>query len=120
ILLPEFSIPAFIPLLIAVATSSVISKALYSEPLFHLVTDDWAMSGLFFYILLALIIGAYSVYFAKLSTYIKRWYDAVKNPYRKVWISGTDRKSTRLNSSHVKISYAVFCLKKKMKVLLML
>src|SRR5690554_7362634 len=25
----------------------------------------------------------------------------------------TDRKSTRLNSSHVRISYAVFCLKKK-------
>src|SRR5690349_23908740 len=32
------------------------------------------------------------------------------------WPSGaveTDRKSTRLNSSHVEISYAVFCLKKK-------
>src|SRR5690606_41296688 len=28
---------------------------------------------------------------------------------------GEDRKSTRLNSSHVKISYAVFCLKKKKK-----
>src|SRR5690606_41799079 len=27
-------------------------------------------------------------------------------------ILGRDRKSTRLNSSHVKISYAVFCLKK--------
>src|SRR5690606_41527301 len=27
--------------------------------------------------------------------------------------AGLDRKSTRLNSSHVKISYAVFCLKKK-------
>src|SRR5690606_41499637 len=27
-----------------------------------------------------------------------------------------DRKSTRLNSSHVKISYAVFCLKKKRKL----
>src|SRR5690606_40054059 len=27
-----------------------------------------------------------------------------------------DRKSTRLNSSHVKISYAVFCLKKKRTV----
>src|SRR5690349_24542165 len=26
---------------------------------------------------------------------------------------GQDRKSTRLNSSHVEISYAVFCLKKK-------
>src|SRR5690606_40811879 len=29
-----------------------------------------------------------------------------------VWLT-SDRKSTRLNSSHVKISYAVFCLKKK-------
>src|SRR5690606_42020220 len=29
--------------------------------------------------------------------------------------SEQDRKSTRLNSSHVKISYAVFCLKKKNK-----
>src|SRR5690554_445889 len=28
---------------------------------------------------------------------------------------GLDRKSTRLNSSHVRISYAVFCLKKKKK-----
>src|SRR3712207_7590654 len=28
-------------------------------------------------------------------------------------ISMTDRKSTRLNSSHANISYAVFCLKKK-------
>src|SRR5690554_7757007 len=27
-----------------------------------------------------------------------------------------DRKSTRLNSSHVRISYAVFCLKKKKKI----
>src|SRR5690554_7566630 len=29
---------------------------------------------------------------------------------------GADRKSTRLNSSHVRISYAVFCLKKKKKI----
>src|SRR5438445_1481299 len=28
-------------------------------------------------------------------------------------VSKTDRKSTRLNSSHANISYAVFCLKKK-------
>src|SRR5690606_41743200 len=30
-------------------------------------------------------------------------------------LAAQDRKSTRLNSSHVKISYAVFCLKKKKK-----
>src|SRR5690606_40027170 len=31
----------------------------------------------------------------------------------RLYLLMTDRKSTRLNSSHVKISYAVFCLKKK-------
>src|SRR5206468_11098738 len=30
-----------------------------------------------------------------------------------VWVDQRDRKSTRLNSSHDQISYAVFCLKKK-------
>src|SRR5256885_12007674 len=34
--------------------------------------------------------------------------------YRKDWLDDPkDRKSTRLNSSHLVISYAVFCLKKK-------
>src|SRR5690606_40994700 len=32
---------------------------------------------------------------------------------REHWQRVEDRKSTRLNSSHVKITYAVFCLKKK-------
>src|SRR5690625_5865480 len=31
----------------------------------------------------------------------------------KLYLNSLDRKSTRLNSSHVAISYAVFCLKKK-------
>src|SRR5690349_22326744 len=35
-----------------------------------------------------------------------------KERYRRYHV---DRKSTRLNSSHVEISYAVFCLKKKRK-----
>src|SRR5207253_9499531 len=32
------------------------------------------------------------------------------------FLPAVDRKSTRLNSSHVAISYAVFCLKKKKKI----
>src|SRR5256885_5877165 len=32
---------------------------------------------------------------------------------RRALVSSLDRKSTRLNSSHLVISYAVFCLKKK-------
>src|SRR5690606_39993951 len=38
---------------------------------------------------------------------------AAEGCFMKVRFSRLDRKSTRLNSSHVKISYAVFCLKKK-------
>src|SRR5699024_11954205 len=34
-------------------------------------------------------------------------------PAFEAWLDKKDRKSTRLNSSHVSISYAVFCLKKK-------
>ena len=53
-----------------------------------MVTDDWAMSGLFFYVLLGLTVGVYSIYFSKMSILVKQWFDRMKNPYRKVWISG--------------------------------
>src|SRR5690625_6599654 len=47
------------------------------------------------------------------------WASAATGSFRKrlamlavCWNNPSDRKSTRLNSSHVAISYAVFCLKK--------
>src|SRR2546427_2878811 len=43
-------------------------------------------------------------------------FDAQKLPSFLDPFAGGDRKSTRLNSSHSQISYAVFCLKKKRKV----
>src|SRR5690554_6982909 len=42
------------------------------------------------------------------------------NYLRHLTYEGADRKSTRLNSSHVRISYAVFCLKKKMAGVLLI
>src|SRR5436309_7537256 len=44
--------------------------------------------------------------------------ESEETSWMRQWNAGSpsaslDRKSTRLNSSHVKISYAVFCLKKK-------
>src|SRR2546430_13563153 len=45
-----------------------------------------------------------------------RWYNEEHLAERLAlpgFLSGADRKSTRLNSSHSQISYAVFCLKKK-------
>src|SRR2546426_4550442 len=43
------------------------------------------------------------------------WTSATFDPFASPHETGTDRKSTRLNSSHLVISYAVFCLKKKKK-----
>src|SRR3712207_7036257 len=46
-------------------------------------------------------------------------YVTMRNEYiESVWsiLKNLDRKSTRLNSSHANISYAVFCLKKKKKI----
>src|SRR3712207_6862223 len=40
---------------------------------------------------------------------------AIKKIIKQAMIEQKDRKSTRLNSSHANISYAVFCLKKKNK-----
>src|SRR5438045_6491407 len=40
---------------------------------------------------------------------------ATSTDWRSTFSSSRDRKSTRLNSSHLGISYAVFCLKKKRK-----
>src|SRR5690606_37523542 len=56
---------------------------------------------------------------APFMSWIASMYESIKKPYIAVqstvftsWFM-LDRKSTRLNSSHVKSSYAVFCLKKK-------
>src|SRR2546426_6955771 len=40
-------------------------------------------------------------------------WEALTNRFGDVFHDSIDRKSTRLNSSHLVISYAVFCLKKK-------
>src|SRR2546430_12412257 len=42
---------------------------------------------------------------------LRRRVDIRVRPHRRIFVQ--DRKSTRLNSSHSQISYAVFCLKKK-------
>jgi CIC family chloride channel protein len=88
VLLPEFSIPVFVPLLIATATSAAISRSLYSEPLFHLVTDDWVFQALVFYVVLAVLAGGFSIYFARLTVWVRSIYTKISNPYRKVWVSG--------------------------------
>lgn len=88
ILLPELTIPAFIPLLLASATAAAVARLFYNEQLFFLVTEGWKMNALFYYVLLALIIGFFAIYFTKVNGFIKSSFYKIANPYKKVVIGG--------------------------------
>src|SRR6266478_9025548 len=59
----------------------------------------------------------YTTLFRSRPWQVKRHRPVCRAAVRRCWCRGhaRDRKSTRLNSSHSQISYAVFCLKKKKK-----
>ena len=72
----------------AAATSSVVSRMLYAEPLFHLVTDTWHIEALLFYIAVAVLVGLFSVFFNRLNYRAAKWFKSFTNPYRKAIVSG--------------------------------
>lgn len=78
VLLPEISIPSFIPLLIASATASVFSNFLYADKLFFLVTQGWHFKAIPFYILLGLIAGLVSSFMVKTTFKIERIFNNPK------------------------------------------
>lgn len=88
ILLPEFTIPAFIPLLLASATAAVVARLFYNEQLFFIATEGWKMDALFYYVILAALIGLFSIYFVKINYFIKTSFYKIKNPYKKVVLGG--------------------------------
>lgn len=88
ILLPEFTIPAFIPLLLSTATAAVVARLFYTEQLFFLVTEGWQIKALGFYVILAVLVGLYSIYFGKVNNGIKGAFYKIKNPYHKIALGG--------------------------------
>src|SRR5690554_7173612 len=86
-----------------VVTQGVLTRMLQEDPLLEgvagILFDEFHERSLEADLGLALALDAQSV----------------RDDLRLLVMSATDRKSTRLNSSHVRISYAVFCLKKKKK-----
>ena len=88
ILLPEFTIPAFIPLLLSSATAAVVARFFYNGQLFFLVTEGWKLNALVWYVVLAGLIGLFSIYFNKAYYFIKHLFYAIKRPYAKVAVGG--------------------------------
>jgi CIC family chloride channel protein len=88
VLLPEFSIPSFIPLLIASASSAVLSKLLYSGQLFYLVTVGWQVKAIPYYILLGILCGFISLFIIKVSLFLDDYFEKFSMPYVKALTGG--------------------------------
>ncbi|MGV3706011.1 MAG: chloride channel protein [Arcticibacter sp.] len=88
ILLPEFSIPVFIPLLIASATASVVARLFYQEQLFLFISEGWEFKGLAFYVLLAILLGLFSIFFTKLTYWVKGKFKKIENVYSRAIVGG--------------------------------
>src|SRR5690606_40053018 len=83
----------------------------YKEPMMISPAAHFSMGGLWVdYDLMTSIQGLFAIGEANFSDH-----GANRLGANSLLQAGVDRMSTRLNSSHVKISYAVFCLKKKNK-----
>lgn len=88
VILPEFSIPAVIPLLIASALSSVVSWLLYNQPLFVLVTEPWAVSAFWYFVLMGLLMGFFTIYYSMLNDRLFKVFENMKKQYSRTLIGG--------------------------------
>ncbi len=88
ILLPEFSIPYFVPLLIASASAAVVSRFLYSGQIFYLVTEGWQLNAIPFYIMLGILCGIISFYNIKTTFFIEKFFEKLGRTYLKIITGG--------------------------------
>jgi chloride channel protein, CIC family len=89
VLLPEFSIPSLIPLLIASAAAAVVSQFLYSGQLFFLVTEGWQFSAIPFYAILGILCGIVSLYMIKTTFSLEDIFAKFNKPYLKALAGGS-------------------------------
>lgn len=88
VLLPGISVYAFIPLLISSATGAIVSKILFQEKLFVLITNDWQIKAIPIYIILGAFAGLYSVIIIRQSIYVNKIFSRFKNKWLRAGIGG--------------------------------
>lgn len=88
VLLTDVTLPLFIPLLISSATSSIISRMLYSGQLFYLVTSEWYLDALPFYLFLGILSGLISVYMTRTALLTEAFLDGRKTYWMKAILGG--------------------------------
>ena len=88
VLLTDVSIGMFIPLLISTATAIIVSKSLYSGQLFYLITNQWYLHAIPFYILLGVLCGFISVYMTRVTLFMEDFFEKRKGTYSRAIIGG--------------------------------
>lgn len=84
ILLPEFSIPALVPLLISSATAAVISNLILPEQIIPIEVTSWSMQNIPYYVVFGILAGCVAALIIKASCNIARQFEPMKN----VWLKG--------------------------------
>ncbi|MBO5693995.1 MAG: chloride channel protein [Lentisphaeria bacterium] len=84
ILLPEFSIPALVPMLISSAIAAVVAELIYPSHTFMIQVTGWSMQNLPYYIMLGILAGVVSAFVIKTSCGIAKRFEPLKN----VWVKG--------------------------------
>lgn len=88
VLLPAFTIPAIIPLLLASAVASVVSRMVYNEPLFAYVPGSSIIDNFWVYVVFGIVAGFFSVYYAYMNETIHKRLERTRNIYAKIGFGG--------------------------------
>lgn len=84
ILLPAFSVPALVPLLISSATAAVIANLILPEQIFSIEVTGWSMQNIPYYVAFGILAGCVAALVIKASCNIARQFEPMKN----VWLKG--------------------------------
>lgn len=88
VLLPAITVPAIIPLLLASAVASVVSRLVYNEPLFAYVPGSSALDNFWVYVLFGVACGLFSVYFAQVNELVLGRFKRIRGTWAKVGFGG--------------------------------
>lgn len=88
VILVEFALPAFIPLLLASATATLISQSLGNYQLFHFVTDNYRLQDVPVYALLGVFCGLFSAFAVKVTLRTERKFIVFRSPYVGALVGG--------------------------------
>lgn len=91
VILPEFTISSFVPVLISAVTASFLSKAVMGEygVFSYPYTEDYHTGDVPFFILLGLSMGLISVYFSRTTRWVEHALERIRQPYVRAIIGGT-------------------------------